>query len=193
MFLFLFLVVVVVFCLFSDKSNTLSELVYKWIITGICLHEKIAPLLRKVVERECIKLYDQLKLEKQVYPNFLEVYPDGDQSGHKLSYGNINNNNYFRLKREYFDYCVKNVLDFSKLFLLKHLTYYNSFERCDLSALLTITINCKAFSSEIQQSAEKVCDSYFFFFSNFICVKKQTKIKNCLSINFNFQIQLIRV
>lgn len=139
----------------------LDEKTRKWLVTGICLHTVISPVLRKFIEPTFDSLYQSLVASKgidvQSYQNRLEWF-----GKRYLNYEGINNNrtNHGRDYKQY-DYKVTNPVDLSKLFIETNITQYNGFhESCDSSALLNIIIymytDVPDFSSGLKCVAEQV-------------------------------------
>ena len=126
---------------------------------GLCLHSIISPQLRTVIEPEVKKLYNTAvtahQVDTQAFPNNIEKYPP--PNGFRLNYQSINNNTVHGRNVRNFDFTVKDHIDFSKLFLLPHMTYYTGFdESCDASALLRLILNMQILEPALWTVMEKV-------------------------------------
>ena len=109
----------------------------RWAVIGLCLTKVLTPALRKVLETEMPKWYNDLcqpptEIDKQVYPTHQrELSP----SCLKLNYKNINNND----KAPANDYTVKDSLSLAKLFVQPYMCHFTGFdETMDLSAVLSL-------------------------------------------------------
>lgn len=139
-----------------DESFPLPEEVNNWVICGICLHARVAPVLRKQVKITFEDLYEELKttndIHCQYYPNVLLNYRK--PNGYELMYEHINDNK--GMQKSDLNYHVNSAVDLSKLFLRQLEDHYHTFDDCDLTVLLNLVRNCSAFMSALRTSAEHV-------------------------------------
>ena len=86
----------------------------------------------------------------------MKKYPAKNK--HLLNYEAINNNKSLKGVLADFDYKVINAVDFSKLFLQRHMAQYTGFnDSCDSSALLGLLINIDTFPPSVPIVAQQVC------------------------------------
>ena len=132
----------------------------RWLIVGLCLHTILNPVLRKYIEPEINKIYRNLvsheSIHSQSYVQYMKKYPRG--RGYTLNYETINGNKTtHHAQISLYDYNVRSVLDFSKLFLPTHMAHYSAFdESCDASAILGLIINVNGFPANVKKIAEGI-------------------------------------
>ncbi|VDI70024.1 Hypothetical predicted protein [Mytilus galloprovincialis] len=104
----------------------------------------------------CYTLSIKHKLETQTFLTHLQKYPKTNKSF--LNYEGVNNNkvNHGYRKAKY-DYKIKSLLDFSKLFLQSHMAHYTGLDdTCDSSALLGLILNIDQFKPGVKYVADDV-------------------------------------
>ncbi|WAR07911.1 hypothetical protein MAR_017869 [Mya arenaria] len=134
----------------------------RWLIS-LCLHNVVSPALRtyvrSIVEAEYQKYMKSHKIDAQQFPNYLKKYPPTKKD---MNYESINNNKHLpKVNRKpdlvNFDLCVKDAVDYSKLFLQSHMVHYTGLdETCDQSVLLGIIANMDSFPQIIKAAADKL-------------------------------------
>ncbi|CAG2222922.1 unnamed protein product [Mytilus edulis] len=137
--------------------DELDERKRRWLIVGICLHTIISPVLRTyvvpVVTKLCYSLTSRNNIHKQTDLSYLKRYAPTNTI---LNYQAINSNKTKRNKAQY-DYRVRSVVDFSRLFLQTHMAHFTAFDdSCDSSALLGIIVNIDRFPKDVQYDAEQI-------------------------------------
>ncbi|WAR07803.1 STIP1-like protein [Mya arenaria] len=110
----------------------------RWLIISLCLHNAVSPALRTyvkpIVETEFKNFKKSHKIDAQQFPNYLKKYPPTKKD---MNYESINNNKHVpKVNRKpdvaNFDLCVKDAVDFSKLFMQTHMAHYTGFDdTCD--------------------------------------------------------------
>ena len=96
----------------------------RWVVVGVCLNHVLVPVLRKTVNTEITKHYNNLKgthsIDTQVHGTHVEK-----DASFKFNYGSINNNwaNHKRKERLY-DYTVKSPVELAKLYLQPNMAQF---------------------------------------------------------------------
>ena len=112
----------------------------RWVVVGICLSKVLTPAVRKVIEQELQKLYQNLiqpptNLHSQTSASHLKYLPP---STLRLNYVNINNN-VAQASHHSYDYSVKDEVSLAKLFVKPYMASFTAFdESLDSSAALSI-------------------------------------------------------
>lgn len=130
----------------------------RWLVTGICLHKLLTPLLRTILKRKMSIWYNKLclpprQINAQTYKKHLQKLPPSKK---ELNYGNINSNS--KLKKSAYDYDVKDPESLAKLFVQPFMAKFSGFDQTmDLSAVLSIMCEADPFhTSGAAAQAEKV-------------------------------------
>lgn len=147
-------------------TNELDGNQKRWLVVGICLHSIISPLLRDTIQPVLEHQYDILvkssNIDGQLFPGYVKKHPA--TSTYEFNYKSINNNNGEKRGPRFYDYRVKNSVDYSKLFLLPHMAWFTGFdETCDSSALLGILLKSDGFAPDVKQNAKEVSLTFLFY------------------------------
>ncbi len=112
----------------------------RWLVVGICLSKVLTPAIRKIIEQELQKLYQNLiqpptNIHLQTTISPLKCLPP---STLRLNYININNNR-AQASHHSYDYSVKDEVSLAKLFVKPYMAGFTGFdESLDSSAALSI-------------------------------------------------------
>ncbi|XP_078352120.1 uncharacterized protein LOC144636644 isoform X2 [Oculina patagonica] len=112
----------------------------RWLVVGICLSKVLTPAIRKIIEQELQKLYQNLiqpptNIYLQTSASHLKCLPP---STLRLNYININNNR-VQASHHTYDYSVKDEVSLAKLFVKPFMAGFTAFdESLDSSAALSI-------------------------------------------------------
>ena len=121
---------------------------------GLALNMTLVDQIRRYVESEVIKDYEDVKKSKGIDCQ--------SKSGRlmkrpfDLNYQNINGNDKLP-KGHAFDYRVTSHVDFAKLYLESYMAKFNAFdEHCDASAVLNLLGRVPVFSPSVKKAASDV-------------------------------------
>ena len=140
------------------SNLNLTEETKRWLITGCVLHNVLLPELRKYIEPELLKLYNNLnqyqRLVKQTYGNRLKN--DGGGGSYNFNYNSINQNDSKSAAK--WNCSVISHHDLAKLYLKPFMAKFSSItdESFDASAGLSILKSCSLFPQDLQDAADIV-------------------------------------
>ncbi|XP_044169774.1 uncharacterized protein LOC114948825 isoform X2 [Acropora millepora] len=138
----------------TGALHSASEHRKRWVVFGLALNMTLVDQIRRYVESEVKKDYEQVKRSKGI--------DSQSKSGRlmkrsfDLKYQNINGNDKLP-KGHAFDYRVTSHVDFAKLYLESFMAKFNAFdEHCDASAVLNLLGRVPVFSPSVQKAASDV-------------------------------------
>ena len=130
------------------STGSISNEERRWTVVGVCLTKVVTPTLRKVVDKELQKWYNNIlsqppdDIDKQVFPTYKKKLPPSEIS---LQYKNINGNNVHKSRSAY-DYAVKDHLSLAKLLVVPFMAKFTGFDQTmDLSAVLAVMCEADPF------------------------------------------------
>ena len=129
----------------------------RWLVVGIALQSVLTPCLRDKIQHEMTPFYQHVVrnfgLDKQTFATSKKTIPP---STLKLNYESINNNATLHRNPRHYDYCVKDEVSLTKLFMKPFMAHFNAFDSSfDTSAALAVLCGAAPFTT-VKPFAEDV-------------------------------------
>ena len=143
----------------TSQNLSLTEETKRWLVTGCVLHTVLLPELRKCIERELLKLYNNLNQNQRLVNQAYGKQLKNDGGNYKFNYNSINQNDSIKSAAKW-NYSVISHHDLAKLYLKPFMAKFSFItdESFDASAGLSILKSCSLFPQDLRDAADIVRD-----------------------------------